>query len=51
MNKSGSVTLNVIVGILVVGGGIAYFFNQSSLGALVAGLGLLLELAVKYFKG
>ena len=51
MNKKGSTTLNIIVGILLIGGGIAYFFNQSALGAIIATFGLLIELAVKYFKG
>ena len=50
MNNKRSSTLNIIVGILLVGGGITYFFSYSALGALIATFGLLIELAVRYFK-
>jgi len=40
--------LNLIIGIIVIIGGILYLFNNSALGALVVGIGIVIELLIKY---
>jgi len=48
MNKKGDSILHIIVGILLIGGGIAYMFNQTGLGLIIASLGLLVEAIVNW---
>ncbi len=43
-NKNGAVdVLHLIVGILLVGGGVSFLINKSQFGAVLASLGLLIE--------
>ncbi len=50
MDKKGSSAslLHVIVGILLIGGGVAYIFNQTGLGLIIASLGLLIEAIINW---
>ena len=49
-DKKGAITLEVIVGIIVIAGGVLYLFGNPALGAITTTLGLLIELIVRYFK-
>lgn len=52
VNKRGqaTATLQVIIGIMLIGGGILYLLGQNLLGGLVAGLGLFIELIINWTK-
>ena len=47
-NKKGQSTIHIIVGIMLIGGGVAYLLGQSLLGGLIASLSLVIEIAVNY---
>ena len=42
--------LHIIVGLILIGGGVAYLFSYPILGALIAGIGLVIELAVNFAR-
>lgn len=49
MDKKASVEpLNLIIGIVMILGGIVYLLNNPALGALVVGIGIVIELLIKY---
>ena len=51
MNKTAQLNiLHVIVGILLIGGGILYFLGQNLLGAVIAGLGVFVEILINWIK-
>jgi uncharacterized MnhB-related membrane protein len=51
MDKRGNLNLlHLIVGILLIGGGILYIFGQNSLGAVIAGLGVFVEILLNWIK-
>ena len=50
VNKKGQIMVHWIIGILLISGGLLFFFSQPILGAILASFGLLLELFIKYFK-
>lgn len=51
MDKKGELnTLHIIVGILLVGGGILYLAGQNLLGAVIAGLGVFVEILINWIK-
>ena len=50
MKKQAQTTLNIIIGVVLIGGGVAYLFNYSGLGALIAGIGILAEIAINFAK-
>ena len=42
--------LHIIVGILLIGGGVLYLLGQNSLGAVIAGLGVFVEILINWIK-
>jgi hypothetical protein len=46
--KANADILHILVGILLIGGGIAYIFNQTGLGLVIASIGLLTEAIVNW---
>lgn len=42
--------LQIIIGILLIGGGVLYLFGQNGLGAVVAGLGVFIEILINWLK-
>jgi len=42
--------LNLIIGILMIIGGILYLLNNSALGAVIIGVGIVIELLIKYIQ-
>ena len=49
MDKKATIEpLNLIIGILMIIGGIVFLFNNPSLGALIVGIGIAIELLIKY---
>lgn len=50
-NKKGQInTLHIIIGILLVGGGILYLLGQNTLGAVIAGFGVFVEIIINWIK-
>jgi hypothetical protein len=50
-NKKASVEpINLIIGIMMVLGGVLYLLNQSALGGLIVGVGIVIELLIKYIS-
>jgi len=43
-------SLHTIVGILLIGGGVLYLLGQNSLGAVIAGLGVFVEILINWIK-
>lgn len=51
MNKKAQIDmLHIIVGILLIGGGILYLIGQNLLGAVIAGLGVFVEILINWIK-
>lgn len=52
VNKKGqtATTLQIIIGIMLIGGGILYVLGQNLLGGVIAGLGLFIELIINWTK-
>jgi len=51
MNKKAQIdALHIIVGILLIGGGILYLIGQNLLGAVIAGLGVFVEILINWIK-
>jgi len=42
--------LHVIIGIILIGGGILYLLGQNLLGAVIAGLGIFVEILINWTK-
>ena len=42
--------LHITIGVLLIGGGILYLFGQNSLGAVIAGLGVFIEILKNWIK-
>lgn len=42
--------LNLIIGIMMIIGGVLYLLNNSVLGGLIIGIGIVIELLIKYIK-
>jgi hypothetical protein len=49
-NKRGQATIHIIVGIMLIGGGLAYLLGQPILGGLIASISLVIEIAVNYAR-
>jgi len=51
MNKKAQIdSLHMIIGILLIGGGILYLAGQNSLGAVIAGFGVFVEILINWVK-
>lgn len=48
--KSQTDLLNIIIGLMLIGGGFAYLFNFPGIGALIAGIGILAEIIINFTK-
>ena len=49
VNKRATIEpLNLIIGIIVIIGGFLYLLNNPALGALLVGIGIVIELLIKY---
>ena len=48
--KGQTTTLQIIIGIILIGGGILYILGQNLLGGVIAGLGLFIELIINWTK-
>ena len=42
--------LHIVIGILLIGGGILYLLGQNSLGAVIAGFGVFIEILINWIK-
>ncbi|MBI2045530.1 hypothetical protein HYT23_05730 [Candidatus Pacearchaeota archaeon] len=42
--------LNLIIGVILLIAGVLYLFNNSALGALLVGIGIVIELLIKYIQ-
>ena len=50
-NKKAQInTLHIIIGILLIGGGILYLVGQNSLGAVIAGFGVFVEILINWIQ-
>lgn len=49
-NKGQTDMLHIIVGILLIGVGILYLIGQNLLGAVIAGLGVFVEILINWIK-
>ena len=51
MNRKAQLNgLHIMVGILLIGGGILYLSGQNLLGAVIAGLGVFVEILINWIK-
>jgi len=51
MNERAQVNiLHIIVGILLIGGGVLYLIGQNLLGAVIAGLGVFVEILITWIR-
>ena len=49
MDKKASIEpLNLIMGIVMILGGVVYLLNNPALGTLIVGIGIVIELLIKY---
>ena len=50
-NKRAQISsLHVIIGVLLIGGGVLYLFGQNTLGAVIAGFGVFVEILINWIK-
>jgi len=48
--KAKTESLHLIIGVLLIGGGILYLLGQNYLGAVIAGLGVFVEILITWIK-
>lgn len=49
-SKAQSNALHIVIGVLLMGGGLLYLLNYNALGAVIAGLGVFVEILLNWIR-